>query len=94
MFENCWKAKSNFHSILNAAVTAIEPNGVRYRTADGDEKQIEADTVIVSVGVEASLDEALEYAQANGAFYLLGDCEYVSNVRDALRSAYNIAMSL
>lgn len=94
VFENCWKAKSNFHSILNAAVTAIEPNGVRYRTADGDEKQIEADTVIVSVGVEASLDEALEYAQANGAFYLLGDCEYVSNVRYALRSAYNIAMSL
>ncbi len=61
----------------------------------GDEKKlIEADTIITAIGYKSNkalYDKMSGYA---GEVYLLGDAEKVSNVMNAIWTAYELASNL
>ena len=94
MFQDYWESLTEFHFILNATCTAIEPGAVRYCGADGEERCVEADTVVLSVGMKARRDEALAYYGSCGRFYMVGDCRQPATLQQTNRSAFAVASQI
>lgn len=94
MVRDAWAGEENFSYILNAACTAITPQGVEYRDSEGQIKTLPADSVVVSAGMKARTGEALRYASAGREFRLIGDCQKAASVQQAVRSAYTAALVL
>ncbi|WP_168190125.1 FAD-dependent oxidoreductase [Caloramator sp. E03] len=94
MFEEAWKSIPTFSYILNARCTSIEANKVRYIDKNGDEKYIEADSVIVAAGMRSKKEEALNFYGSAGRFYMIGDCKKAATIQQAMRSAYSTASTI
>ena len=80
--------------ITQAATRAIDGGRVTYSGPDGAEHTLEADTVVLSGGMTANADQALEFADCAPEFEIIGDCAGVENLQAALRSAYAAASRL
>jgi 2,4-dienoyl-CoA reductase (NADPH2) len=87
-------------TLPNVAYEAIEPRGIRVRTADGASRTIEADTVIIAAGQERN-DALLEPIRALGVPYrVVGgakDASELNAVRafdEGLRAAHELAGAL
>ena len=91
MFREAWEAEPNFTGIVNARVTAVDADGVRYVDPEGAEHVVPADTVVVSAGMKAKTDEALAFYGTAPEFYMTGDCERAATVQQAMRSAFAVA---
>ena len=78
---------------FNATATGIGPEGLRY-VQDGEERLIEADTVVVATGQAPLWEEATAFAPCAPQFQMIGDCSSVANVMTAVRNAYTIARDL
>jgi 2,4-dienoyl-CoA reductase-like NADH-dependent reductase (Old Yellow Enzyme family)/thioredoxin reductase len=61
-------------TIPQAQTIAIEPNQVRY-VQNGQEQTIAADTVILSSGVHANVDECMKFANSAPQFFVVGDSD-------------------
>lgn len=70
-----WESLPTFHYALNAAVSNVTENSVKYMDKDGVEHEINCSTVLYAVGLKPKSEEALKLfdTQAYNA-YLIGDC--------------------
>ena len=81
-------------AVTGAKVTAITEQGVVYQDRDGKDHLVEADTVILAVGMKPRSAEAEAYRGCAEEFRKFGDCVKVGNVKTATRSAFDAAMAL
>lgn len=86
-------AENKVEILTSAALTKITDLGAVVKV-NGEEKLVEADTVITAVGYRSDnslYNELKEYA---GEVYLLGDAQKVSNLMNAVWNAYELASGL
>jgi pyruvate/2-oxoglutarate dehydrogenase complex dihydrolipoamide dehydrogenase (E3) component len=86
----------NFHYLLEVMPKRISKGKVTYTDADGKEKSIKADAVVIYSGLKARQDEALAFFDsAVNAFYTIGDCTgRGGDVQKVIRSAYFTAAQI
>lgn len=77
--------------ITNAYTREILPGKVIYTSADGKEYAAPYDSVVTSAGMASRQDEAIALCGAAPEFYIVGDCQRVSNLQNAVRSGYAAA---
>ncbi|MBR0401300.1 MAG: FAD-dependent oxidoreductase [Lachnospiraceae bacterium] len=78
---------------FRAAASRITKEGLYY-TCDGEERFIEADTVIAATGQKPLAEEAFVFAPYAPQFQMIGDCSSVANIMTAVKNAYTIARDL
>lgn len=77
---------------LETIPTKISKGKVTYRDAEGKEKFVKADSVVIFAGLKPKMDEAMEFSGSAGQVLLLGDCTgNAGTVQKTIRSAYFIA---
>lgn len=91
LFEMEWEKEPNFHYVLNARCSGIDPDGVRYFDPAGTEQKLTADTVILAVGMRPNTEAALALYDPSYLVHLVGDCDKVGNIQKVTRSAVGAA---
>ncbi len=86
--------RENIHTIVNGRCTGIQDGSVTYLDADGVEQTLAADSVILCVGFKAKTQAAECLILPGVPFTMIGDCKKVATVQQAVRSAYDIAMTI
>jgi 2,4-dienoyl-CoA reductase-like NADH-dependent reductase (Old Yellow Enzyme family)/thioredoxin reductase len=94
MFVEAWESIETLHPITNARVTGIRDGRVYYVGADGAERGVAADSVVMAVGMKARRDEALSFYGTAGRFFAIGDCTRPATIHEAVRQAFAAANSL
>ena len=94
MFCEAWEKLENFNYILQARCNGIEKDKVTYIDAEGNEKFIQADSVVIAVGMKSRSDKAMEFLEAADRFFMIGDCAAVGNIQKVMRSAFSTASML
>lgn len=94
VFKAAWEKIPTFHAIVNAAAAEITEDRVFYCDEEGELRDIPADTVILSVGMKANLDEALTFQNAGKRFFMVGDCRKPGTIEKCNRSAYAVASQI
>ena len=80
---------------LSSPVTRITPTQVGYKDPEtGEEKFLDADTVVFASGRKALEDQAEKFRFCAPKFFKIGDCLKASNVRNANRTAYDAAAQI
>jgi NADPH-dependent 2,4-dienoyl-CoA reductase/sulfur reductase-like enzyme len=96
------EAQGNFSYITEATVTGISEGKVIYRDAKGNEKSIQADSVVTYAGRKPRQEEAMKFAGSAKRFFIIGDCgahgdvqtHFEANVYTSVRSAYAAASEI
>lgn len=88
VLESCAKLE------CNAKCTAITPNGVMVIDAEGRERLIEADTVIMAAGLKSLTATAESLRDCALSFRIIGDCQKPRRVYEAVRAGYDAGMSI
>ncbi|MBQ6670618.1 MAG: FAD-dependent oxidoreductase [Firmicutes bacterium] len=83
----------NMEVRFNSVAKKITEEGLYYESG-GEEKFIEADTVIVAAGQRPLTDAALAFADCAPQFHMIGDCAGGGNIMTAVKNAYTIARDL
>ena len=92
MLEAAWKELPNFHECCGVQkYLAIEPDGVRYLDAMGNEQKLACDAVVMATGAIANKKEALKLYGAAPRTQYVGDCHQVGNVHFAVQSGFGAA---
>lgn len=79
----------NFSIITKAIATDISRGKVTYIDAEGSEKSIRTDSVVIYTGFKPRKDEALKFYGAAKQFFTIGDCsEQGGNIQKCMRSAF------
>ena len=91
--QEIFKETKNLQFIKEAATTEITDQGVSYQK-DGESCFISCDTVIACGGSAAVTESMLEFASVAPYFRVIGDSKDVSNLRNAMRSAYTAAAGI
>ena len=94
MFVEAWEKIPSFHYVLNATAKEITKDHVTYTDKDGVDHDIPADSVVLSVGMRAKVDEALSFYGTNPGFYMVGDCKKPGTIQTTNRSAYVTANNI
>ncbi|MBQ6343565.1 MAG: FAD-dependent oxidoreductase [Anaerolineaceae bacterium] len=94
MFEEAWKAIDNFHYVLNASAKQISKDHVTYTDKDGNDHDLPADSVILSVGMRSKSEEALSFYGKGREFWMVGDCKKPGTIQTTNRSAYGAAVNI
>ncbi len=94
MFQAAWEAIPSFHFVLNATAKAIAPDHVTYTDQNGEDHDIPADSVVLSVGMRSKTDEALSFYGTGRAFWMVGDCKKPGTIQTTNRSAYGVANNI
>lgn len=81
------------HFYTSTQCTEILDDGITVSNSDG-EKKIDAQMVIISVGLRPKTDLALSFYNLAPETYMMGDCDRVGKVLEATNNAYFIAASL
>jgi len=85
----------NFIFKTEVTVKGISDGGVSYVEANGNEKSVQADSVVIYAGFKARLDEAMKFSDSANRFFAIGDCNGVgSMVQACTRSAYAAASQI
>ncbi|MGI5970245.1 MAG: FAD-dependent oxidoreductase [Oscillospiraceae bacterium] len=84
--------QENFHSVVNAHCTGIFPDKVTYVDIDGAEHTVNADTVVLAVGMAPKHEEGMKFYGTGSRLFLIGDCNRASDIQRAMRSAYGTAV--
>jgi 2,4-dienoyl-CoA reductase-like NADH-dependent reductase (Old Yellow Enzyme family)/thioredoxin reductase len=85
---------SNFRFITTATATSISHGKVIYFDAQGNEKSIQADSVVFSLGRKPRKEEAMKFSGAAGRFFMIGDCGGAGSVQTCNRSAFAAASQI
>jgi len=94
MLHNACKAEPNFSWIPLASTRRIEPDGVVYADANGEERKLPCDDVVLSSGVEGCAEEAVRFYGCAPRFYVVGDCDTPGSIQTCVRSAFAIASQI
>jgi hypothetical protein len=82
----------NFSYTLGANVKNINGGKVTYTESSGQEKFVEADTIVIWSGTKPRLDEAAQFIGSADQVLMLGDCTPEGGtVQKAMRSAFFVA---
>jgi pyruvate/2-oxoglutarate dehydrogenase complex dihydrolipoamide dehydrogenase (E3) component len=88
------KLAEKLQAITLACCTEILAQGVKYVDCCGEEKALEAQTVVIAAGMKARADEAETMRDAAVEFIAVGDCVQAKNVKMAMRTAFDAASQL
>jgi NADPH-dependent 2,4-dienoyl-CoA reductase/sulfur reductase-like enzyme len=94
MFKEAWEKLENFSSVVNACCNSIGVDKVAYLTAEGKEQSIQADNVVIAVGMKPRHDLAFKFYGTADRFFMIGDCKAAGDVQRAMRSAFSTASML
>ena len=94
MFSEAWKSLPSFHSVVNATVTSVEDDCVKYRDKDGVEHAIPCDSVVISLGMKPRQEEAISFHGCADRFAVIGDCKKPGTVQHAMRHAFALSHSV
>ena len=94
MVRHAWQQMKNFHFMTGVTTTRIEKGAVTYKGADGVEKTIEADDIVLSGGMQSRYDEALKFFGSADRFFVIGDCGEVGSVQTCVRTGFAAASQL
>jgi 2,4-dienoyl-CoA reductase-like NADH-dependent reductase (Old Yellow Enzyme family) len=86
--------RENLHCITQGRCTGVTENSVTYQDAAGQEQRLDADSVVLCVGFRAKTQAAESLILPGVPFTCIGDCKKVGTVQQAVRSAFDIAMTL
>jgi 2,4-dienoyl-CoA reductase-like NADH-dependent reductase (Old Yellow Enzyme family)/thioredoxin reductase len=75
-----WRAFKTFNYITEATVKGIFEGKVTYTDANGNEKSIQADSVVIYAGRRPRQEEALEFYGSANRFFIIGDCSGEGNI--------------
>jgi 2,4-dienoyl-CoA reductase-like NADH-dependent reductase (Old Yellow Enzyme family)/thioredoxin reductase len=90
-----YQITDNFNYILEATATGISNGKVTYRNAKGEEKSINADSVVIFAGFKPRKAEALNFAGLANQFFIIGDCSgNGGEIRKCNRMAFAAASSI
>lgn len=89
-----WQNNANFSFITEAHTTAVTGKSVTYTTADGQEKTIECDSVVISAGVAPETASAISYSGTAEQFLMAGDCVKPGRIYEATRAAFGAATQI
>jgi 2,4-dienoyl-CoA reductase-like NADH-dependent reductase (Old Yellow Enzyme family)/thioredoxin reductase len=84
----------NLHCITDGRCTGITANSVTYLDKDGCLQTLEADSTVLCVGFRAKTQDAESLILPGVPFTMIGDCKKVGTVQQAVRSAFDISMTL
>jgi 2,4-dienoyl-CoA reductase-like NADH-dependent reductase (Old Yellow Enzyme family)/thioredoxin reductase len=84
----------NLHCITDGRCTGITDNSVTYLDKDGCLQTLEADSTVLCVGFRAKTQDAEGLILPGVPFTMIGDCKKVGTVQQAVRSAFDISMTL
>ena len=76
------------------SVTNIAPDGVTYKDAQGEERFLPADTVVLASGVRPLKDESMGYYGIVPETWVIGDCTGAGNLMFVNRAAYAAANNI
>ena len=76
------------HTHTNTRCIQILPDGVLVEH-DGEERKVEADTVIIAAGLAPRMEEAEAFRSCAPEFWKIGDCKQARNVRLAMHEGYD-----
>ena len=85
---------NNIHIYMESNCTKVTDKGVYVKDKEGNEKLIEADTVIVATGLRPKKKEAFSLYGLTPKTYMIGDCDRSAKVGEATEAAYFVASSL
>ena len=92
MAEEYWNKLPCFHQVTSVQkYIAIEPDGVRYIDAEGNEQKVLGELVVMCTGAKPNNLEAAALAGAAPQTDYIGDCRQVGNVHFAVTSGYGAA---
>ena len=91
MFRQYWEKTEGFSAVLNARVTKVTDNAVFYIDEKGDEQSVQADSVVLSVGMKSKTEEAYSFYNTSPRHYVIGDCFKVGSVQECMRQGYATA---
>ena len=94
MVRHAWQQLETFSFITHATTTSISKGKVTYRDADGAEKTLECDDVVLAGGMRPLYDEALRFHGSADRFFMIGDCTEVGSVQTSMRTAFGAASQL
>ncbi len=90
-----YKDLKNFSIITEGRATGISAGKVTYKDSSGNEKSIQADSVVVYSGLKPKKDEALKFYGSAKQFFTIGDCsEAGGNIQKCIRSAFFTASQI
>ena len=78
----------NMHILTGAQCTGISDAGVAVKGADGAERMIKADTIVVSAGMKPRTDEAWSLYGIGGQSAIVGDCKKAARMNEAVTDGY------
>lgn len=93
-FRTAWEHTPGFCGVTEAAVQSVDSQGVNYTGPDGTVHRLEADSVVISGGMNARKQESLAFYGAADEFYMIGDCSGTGDVRKCIREAYCAALRI
>ena len=67
---------------------------VTYIDTNGKKHAIEADSVVIAVGMRPKNDLALKFYGSANWFFMIGDCHFIGGVQTCMRSAFATASQL
>lgn len=82
------KMEGVVESYCSAKVLSVEDTGVRIINKEGEEKILEADTVIVAAGMRGTLPHFMDWNELVEEVIFIGDCRKASKIQDAMRTGY------
>ncbi|MBP2644005.1 MAG: NADH:flavin oxidoreductase, Old Yellow Enzyme family [Firmicutes bacterium] len=88
------RLKKNVQCYKHTRCVSIHDNRIICKKANGNELIIEADTVVLAVGMAARSDNAELFRGTAHTVCSIGDCVEPKNVRTALRTAFDAASQL
>ena len=94
MLHNACKKEKNFSFIPSATTISIESGSVKYRDENGEIHLVEADSVVLSGGMNPRMTEAMAFYGCAGRFYIIGDSSQVGSIQTAMRSAFAAASQI
>ena len=88
------KAEEKLTILLNAKVSNITPSAVEYTDPDGNTHSVTAESVVLSAGTRARTAEAMELYSAGDTFSMVGDCQKVGSIMEAMRTGFAAASQI
>ncbi|MBN1626905.1 MAG: FAD-dependent oxidoreductase [Deltaproteobacteria bacterium] len=86
---DAYQEMKNFTAVTGAVTKSISNNKVTYTDANGSEKTIQADSIVVYSGFKPRQEEAMRFSGLAGQTFLIGECGGVGDgIQVSQRSAF------
>lgn len=88
------RAEKNLTILLNARVSGITESAVEYTDGEGKTCSVPARSVVMSAGTRARTRDGMEFYSAGDTFSMVGDCQKVGSIMEAMRTGFAAASQI